>query len=138
MDICTVEIRSLTAVLCDQTVWSRQNHYTTVPHTVVATTPLLYTPKQLTAGRCCTKLVIIETHDLAMTNHFMNDLTDSIQVPTTFQHSLAVMTFINQPNQKQTIPCSPSDIFTNLKQEIMHSPQHFQTCPIPGGVLAKT
>jgi len=47
------------------------------------------------------------------------------------------MTFINQPNQKPTITCSPSNIFTNLKEAIMHSPQHFQPCPIPGGVLAK-
>jgi len=48
---------------------TRQDHYTTVRLIVVAATSLLCTPKQLTAGRCCTKLVIIETHDLAMTNH---------------------------------------------------------------------
>ena len=73
---------------------TRQNHYTTVPLSVVAATSLLHTPKQLTAGRCCTKLVIIETHDPAMTNHFMNDMTDSIQVPSTFQHSLEVLAHI--------------------------------------------
>ena len=48
-----------------------QNHYTTVQLTAVAATSQLYLPEQLTAGRCCTKLVIIETHDLAVTYHFM-------------------------------------------------------------------
>ena len=45
---------------------------TAVPFSVVTATSLLYKPEQLTAGRCCTKLVIIETHDPIMTNQYMN------------------------------------------------------------------
>ena len=44
------------------------------------------------AGRCYTKVVVIEPHDPCMTNHFMNDLTDLIQVHSTFQQpSMQVM-----------------------------------------------
>jgi len=43
------------------------------------------------AGRWYTEPVIIATHDPTMTNQFMNDLTESIQVPSTTQPAHSVL-----------------------------------------------